>query len=120
VRYAKWLVVAVAAVAAFVGIRHWPRHWVHASCGYCVEARFGSLPPDDEPLREWLRAQPGVVPDTVSVRRFGRGGRRLEIVFIHVRNLAGEPPLPDLNARCAGVGYAKPDAPFRDCEDLDR
>lgn len=43
----------------------------YVSVGYCVEARFASLPADDRPLCDWLKAQPGVIPHPVSVCREG-------------------------------------------------
>src|SRR3954447_23075731 len=99
-RAVKWLVAAGVLVAAIFAAHRWFCHSVHASLSYCVEARFTTLPADDEQLAAWLKTQPGVVPHTVHIRRFEPGGRLLEVGFIQVRNLAGEPQCPNLDSQC--------------------
>ncbi len=117
-----WLSLVVVALVFLSGVAayHVFTHTVHASMGYCLEARFETLPPDDEPLKAWLRAQPGIVPHTVAVGRFDPDEKLLVVMFTQVRNLANEPPLPDLDAACQRLGYGQPDGRFRDSEDRER
>jgi hypothetical protein len=112
--------VAALLLASLVAVGFWLRRTVHVSLSYCVEAQFSSLPKDDASLEEWLKTVPGVVPHTVSVRRFGPGRTLLEVGFIQSRDLAEEPPFPDLDDACKGLGYAGQDGPFRDCKDRHR
>src|SRR5262249_32657727 len=106
-------VLCLLAAAAWVGLRFIP-----ASFGYAVEAElvsFASLPADDHRLEEWLRAQPGVVPHTVHVRREpARHPNRLVVIFTMVRDGWGRPPFPDLEAACDELGYAGRVGRFRD------
>lgn len=85
--------------------------------GYCVEATFQELPENDEPLAEWVKSQRGIVAHTVHIRRFGTHGDELEVGFIQVRTIAGDPPFPELEEKCAELGYKQPSGPFRDCKD---
>jgi len=85
-----------------VGIVLVLRHQVYASFGYHVQAAVDTWPSDDEALREWLLQQPGVVKHTL---RIDRSEQDLEIFFIQSRNLAGDPPFPDLDPRCRMLGY---------------
>jgi hypothetical protein len=115
-RAVKWLTVLGVFAGVLLAAWYWVRQTTHVSWGYCVEARFAALPVDDKPLCEWLKTQPGVVPDsTVSVTREGPDGKLLKVSFIQVRNLAGNPPFPGLDAACMRLGYSGPDSPFRDC-----
>jgi hypothetical protein len=75
------------------------------------------LPADDERLEEWLKSQPGVIAHHVITRRTGPAGKTLKVGFLQVRNLAGEPPFPDLASTCAKLGYSGPNVKFRDCKD---
>lgn len=81
---------------------------------YCVEASFQQLPPDDHDLERWLTVQPGVMVDTVIVRRLDKPATTLEVGFMQSRSLAGEPPLPDLGMKCRELGYKGSDV-FHDC-----
>jgi len=77
------------------------------------------MPPTDKPLVEWLRSQPGVVSHTVAVGRF-KDDKLLCVGFIQSRNLAGQPPFPDLDGQTPRLGYAGADGPFRDAADRSR
>jgi hypothetical protein len=90
---------------------------ISASLSYCVEATFRELPDNDEALVEWLKTQPGIVPNTVHARRFGPERVELEVGFIQVRTMSGHPPFPNLEAKCAELGYLDPNGPFLDCKD---
>jgi hypothetical protein len=118
-RIAKWsFVVAVAAgliLAAWTTLRR----TVHAPWSYVVESRFEKMPPNDKALTEWLRSQPGVVPHTVSIGRF-EDGKLLYVGFVQCRNMAGQPPFPDLEGHVGSLGYAHSDGPFRDAADRSR
>lgn len=92
------------------------RHNAPVSFLYCVEATFDGLPKNDDPLLEWLKVQRGVVPDTVHIRRIETERDKLEVGFIQVRTIAGEPPLPNLEMKCAELGYKGPNGHFRDCK----
>jgi hypothetical protein len=48
--------VAIVLVAGYFGLREAVRS-MHVSFGYCVEAEFESLPPDDFALVEWMKLQ---------------------------------------------------------------
>lgn len=90
-------------------------HLVPASIGYCLEARFESLPESDDGLQKWLQRQPGVVSHTVFIHRFGLDEKLVSIIFTQVRTGAGNPALPSIDAECQRLGYARPDGPFRYC-----
>jgi hypothetical protein len=119
IRSAKWLFVA--AVVLGVAYAGWAVfcHNVHASLGYVVEARFEKMPANDKALVEWLRSQPGVIPHHVAIGRF-ENGKLLYVSFTMSRNLAGQPPFPDLNGEVSGLGYTGSDGPFRDSADRTR
>jgi hypothetical protein len=112
----RLLLLGALAAFCYAGW-YWYTRTVHVTWGCCLEARFADLPADDEPLCRWLKAQPGVVPYLVSFSRGGPDGRLLKVGFTQTRNLAGEPPLPDLDAACARLGYRGPESRFRVCED---
>jgi len=95
------------------------RSTLNKSSIYSVEARFEQMPASDRALITWLRAQPGVIAHTVGVERRDDGAL-LQVTFLQVRSLAGEPPFPDLDRRVGSFGYAKPDGPFRDSVDRHR
>jgi hypothetical protein len=120
----KRCLMAVALVAGVIlscgGAYYWFTHAVHASLIYELEARFETLPPDDKALKAWIQTQPGVVSHTVSTSRFDPDRKLIAVMFVQVRNLAGDPPIPDLNAACARFGYASPGGPFRDAKSRDR
>jgi hypothetical protein len=104
-RVAIWLGVVVAEAAALLVGLHRFRQTTYVSWLYCLEARFAELPADDGRLCEWLRAQPGVISAEAP-----RDGTLLRVTIHMGRNLAGEPPLPDLDAQCAAPGYRAPTA----------
>jgi hypothetical protein len=113
-------VIPLLIIAVAWGAYYWFIHSVHASLGYCLEAKFESFPPNDRELKKWLQAQPGIVPHHVAIGRFDRDKKLLCIAFTQVRNLAGKPPIPDVDAACERLGYVKPDGPFRDCIDQEK
>ncbi len=41
-----------------------------------------------------------------------REGTTVKVIFIQVRNMAGEPPVPDLNEACRNLGYEGQKGPF--------
>src|SRR5947209_7787355 len=115
-RYSQSLVAGVAVVAMLLlcaRLYSWIARNVHASFIHAREARFDALPTDDKALKAWLQAQPGVVSHTVHVGRDGADKKLVAVIFVQVRNMAGEPPVPDLDAACARLGYTGPDEPFR-------
>lgn len=83
-----------------------------ASIGYNLIAVFERMPANDVELDDWLRVQPGVVPNTVQSYR---DDRRLLVVFTMVRNFRGQPELPALDEKCRSLGYAGPNGVFGDC-----
>jgi hypothetical protein len=108
----RWLLLVVS-VLALVGPAGWyGLHCMPADFAYGLEAEFLSVPPDDEPFREWVRSQPGVY--LAAVQRHPAGARwRVEVIFGMSRNGWGQPPLPDLDGAAAQLGYR---GPFRDSE----
>jgi hypothetical protein len=90
------------------------RRTLHASLGYTVESQFAQLPPNDSQLTAWIQSQPGILARTVHVERVGSDGKTIRVFFLQSRNLAGEPPLPDLDTACNRVGSAAPVHGFRD------
>jgi hypothetical protein len=117
-------VVAVAVVLVILlaggGIHHLVTHNVHATLGYCLEARFGALPENDKALKAWIQAQSGIVASTVSVGRFDDDKRLLVVSFNQVQSMASEPPVPNLAAACERFGYTHPGGTFRDSVDRSR
>jgi hypothetical protein len=108
------IIVSVAACLVLLCAGIWLvfAHTVHVDRGYRLETRFKTLPPDDKALKAWLNAQPGVVPERVAVSRFDTDKKRVAVLFIHVHNMAGQPPIPNLNEACAALGYRDPEGPF--------
>jgi hypothetical protein len=94
------------AAAAWIGFDR-----LRPSVGYGFCATFSTLPETDDELIVSLKAEPNVVPHTVSVTR---DGNDLHVSFIMTKRISE--PVPDLDARCAEIGYAGQAAPFRDCE----
>src|SRR5437762_9351799 len=87
----RLLVPVLAIVFAVVGGCYLFSLTVHASFLHCLEARFETLPPNDKQLKAWLEAQPGVVPKKAFVSRFDPDRKVVGVMFIHVRNMAGQP-----------------------------
>jgi len=83
---------------------------VHVSRVFCVSAQFARMPVDDEPLKDWLKAQPGIIPHTVIAKR---QGDMLYVRFIMSQTTSGKPPFPDLSNKCASLGYG-PSADWKD------
>lgn len=102
--------VAIVLVAGYFGLREAVRS-MHVSFGYCVEAEFESLPPDDSALVEWMKLQPGVVQRTLATCRGGPENKSLRIMFIQVHRVRERPV--DLNDACARFGYVVKER-FRD------
>jgi hypothetical protein len=101
--------LVVFLVAVYSGIRSIP-----VSYSYGVVTEFDVVPPNDQALDDWIRAQPGVVVHMAGVNRTRVGERWLiEVNYGISRNGWGEPPLPDLDAACAALGYRGQAAPFR-------
>jgi hypothetical protein len=87
---------------------------VRVSYNYGFEARFTTLPPDDDALVQWIKQQPGVVSSGVGVivLRSGNDAKTIRVTFTQVRNLNGIPPTPDLDTACASLGYGPMETPF--------
>jgi hypothetical protein len=96
--------VGLASVLYFIG-------QIPASRVYEVRAEFGSMPADDDALRQWLTEQPGVIAHTCHMKREGNAVR---VTFIQVRNMVGQPSFPDLESECKRLGYSGSDPVFRD------
>ena len=99
----RWIVVTLVIVsllltAAWVGLKSIP-----ASLLYEFSAEFTELPPDDTVLEQWLQTQPGVAKATVGMRE--GEPNKVVVLLVMVRNGWGEPPLPDLDAKCDELGY---------------
>ena len=85
--------------------------YLPVSFGYCVEAEFESLPPDDSALENWIKEQPRVVSHTVGICRGGPENKSLRIMYIHSRRIRERNV--DLNEACARLGYVAKER-FRD------
>lgn len=112
----RWVIaIAAVAVVLILGGIQVVRKTLRASIGYTVESRFARLPSDDDDrLTTWIQSQPGIVGHTVHVERVGGDGKTIRIFFIQSRNLAGDPPFPDLDGACDRLGYSSPVFKFRD------
>jgi hypothetical protein len=69
---------------------------------YCLKAECAQMPANDERLEEWLKAQTGVVEDTIHIKREGRS---LRVWFLMIQNSYDSPPMPDLSKACDSLGY---------------
>jgi hypothetical protein len=114
------VIIVLVVILACGGVYHLVTHNVHASLGYCLEARFKAFPENDKAIKAWILSQPDIVSNTVCVGRFDDDKRLLAVCFTQVQNMAGEPPIPDLDAACKRLGYTNPDGPFRDSADRGR
>jgi len=72
------------------------------SLGYNVKATFSEMPDDDHQLKEWLKVQPSVVSNTVTICR---EGHTVFVGFITEGSAFGRPPFPDLPKACESLGY---------------
>ena len=105
----KWMVSA--CVVVLFGLSAWKAvRWAGKSEEYHrVWAEFTIYPEDDVELRNWLRAQPGVVPHSVMICRIGpEPSTRLLVAFTFVRDKFDETPTPDLDRQCQLLGYERP------------
>ncbi|MFO0805732.1 MAG: hypothetical protein U0791_21730 [Gemmataceae bacterium] len=102
------LVATIVLVAGYFGLRE-AAGYLPVSFGYCVEAEFESLPPDDRALESWMNEQPGVLPKMMC--RGGPENKSLRIMFIHARRIRERPV--NLDEACARLGYVPKDR-FRD------
>ncbi len=118
-RIGKWLLVAAVVLGVTYAIWTVICRNVYASLGYVVEARFEEMPADDKSLKKWLQSQPGVIARLVHIGRFEEG-KLLYVSFTMSRNLAGQPPFPDLDGQVTRLGYTGSDGPFRDSADRSR
>ena len=84
------------------------------SWNYRVSARYTRIPLDDDELQNWLRIQPGVVANTVHLKR---NGNEIHIIFIMSQNLNGSPPVPDISHECDQLGLG-PSSSWQDDEPL--
>jgi hypothetical protein len=104
------VVLVALAAAAWYGLSLIP-----VDFSYAVEAEFAEVPPDDHQLQEWLRTQPGVWH--ASVQRRPSGPRTRVVVLLGItRDGWRRPPFPDLDGKCAALGYRGPAGPFCDQE----
>ena len=111
-----WRLVFITVTLSAVLAALWcGLHFVPADFAYTVEAEFAAVPADDERLEEWLRSQPGFY--LAHVERQPIGNRwRLVVTFGMSRDGWGHPPLPDLEGKCAELGYRGQGARFRDSD----
>lgn len=93
------LVATIVLVAGYFGLRE-AAGYLPVSFGYCVEAEFESLPPDDRALESWMQEQPGVVRHNIAICRGGPENKSLRIMFIHARRIRERPV--DLDKACTG------------------
>lgn len=100
------LVVGMLALGAVVAGLAIPR-----STSYVLAADFDQLPQSDEELLAWIRKRPGVVEHTVHSRR---SGTHVEVGFIQVKNLFGQPSFPDLESKVTELGYRPESVRFVD------
>jgi hypothetical protein len=111
-----FLVVMTILSLALMAGAHWLRENAFASIGFCVEARFETLPADDQRLIDWLKTEPGIVAHSVTVERIGDDKKSLRVHFIQSRNVIKQDrPFPNFDAQCVKLGYLGPDGTFRDC-----
>ncbi|MBL9150323.1 MAG: hypothetical protein JNM94_16665 [Phycisphaerae bacterium] len=94
------------AVAAWMGFDRF-----RPSVDYAFCATFSALPETDSELIVSLQAERNVVPASVAVTREGNA---LRVAFTMTKRISE--PVPDLDARCAEIGYAGQSEPFRSCE----
>jgi hypothetical protein len=59
------------------------------------------MPPDDKQLARWLETQPGVQSDVLVFRK----GNTIFAGFAMVRDLWGNPTMPEFEQACDTFGY---------------
>lgn len=85
--------------------------FVRSSRVFVVSTECVLSPESDDALADWLKRQPGVVGHTVRIIRHGEHG--IEVSFIQLQSLWGQPPFPTLEFACAKFGYSL-SRPFED------
>ena len=111
----RQFLVIVVPIGCLLAVSWLLSRSIHVSFVYCLEARFNEVPPHDEELICWLQGQPGVVPNTVHVRRTESGHlHSIQVTFIQVRSPLGQPSLPDIELACQTFGYVLEDSQFED------
>lgn len=98
----------VLAGAYFVVVMSGPWSMMH-----CFEGRFAQLPATDGPLIAAIEDAERVIEGSVSVKRLEEPGA-IRVCFGTGGNLWNRPPLPDLAALCANLGYDGPNGEFRE------
>lgn len=68
-----------------------------------VEASFVTAPETDDELREWIKAQPGMHVDFLTVVRTEDNKIRVQMLVGRVPWM--RPRFPDLNSKCLELGY---------------
>lgn len=95
------LVAGGLVVAGWLALRQIP-----ASFGYGIRVEFDTLPANDKPLEEWMKAQPGVVEHTVHV---ARNGNSVGMLWIMTQSIGPRgPPVPDFRTAFERFGYKGP------------
>src|SRR5262245_42124994 len=88
-------------------------HYVPADFPYRVEREVDEGTPTDVGLEQWMQAQAGVW--RAGGKRRASGARwQLVVIVGMTQNQLHEPPFPDLDAKCAELGYRGQQGPFRD------
>jgi hypothetical protein len=104
------LIASTSAVAALTLVPF-------ASRVCCICCEFTSLPDSDKELQNWFCQQPGIVAHTVAVTR-RESSMQLEVTFIQVRSLAGQPSLPKPDEVCRELGYVQGTNHWRACRSM--
>ena len=103
-RFPKPLLMVTLLVGGLVAAGWYALCQMHASLVYGVHLEFASLPENDLQFVEWMRSQPGVVPNTVHV---ARQRKSVDVSWIMTQTLCRrEPPVPDFLAAFEWFGYA--------------
>ena len=92
------LAICIFAVLSVVAVSFRPLGVV-----YLVEANYRTTPNSDENLRAWFIEQPGVVENSVFITRYENG--KFEVLVNVNQNWWRLPPFPDVETRCAELGY---------------
>ena len=99
----KGFLVALLVVGGIAGGACYRLRQIQASIGYAIQVEFEQMPPDDEALGQWLKTQPGVVPNTAHVQR---DGKSLRMWWIMTQSIGPrEPPVPDFSAAFERFAY---------------
>ena len=80
---------------------------------YSVTAAGLEMPQLDRELESWLKDQPGVIANSVSIKR--NFNNNLNISLEMSQSIFGLPKFPDVDAKCSEMGYRfKTDRFFHD------